>query len=136
MNDYHIEIHIPAPVDKWHKLCGFSSMRRAYAMGAWAMLKAHYNQTHRHRLLKGNEVIDQHDFARVRVNSPAAPEKPVRDPSPNEYDAILESAIQSYRHWSRGIKGQAITRMDLPEFWAIVATLKWANDQLQSNRQP
>jgi hypothetical protein len=32
------------PIDKWHTLTGFSCLRKSYAEGAWAMLRAHYNQ--------------------------------------------------------------------------------------------
>jgi hypothetical protein len=37
---------MPPPIDKWSKVVGFSYMRKSFAEGAWAMLKAHYNQSY------------------------------------------------------------------------------------------
>jgi hypothetical protein len=44
---YRIEIYWEKPFDKWQVLFPFDSMQKSYAMGAWHMLKAHYNQTNK-----------------------------------------------------------------------------------------
>lgn len=66
--DYHIDFYMPPPIDKWHVLTGFSCIRRSYAEGAWAMLRAHYNQKQKHRLRKGQEVIAECGLQTINVN--------------------------------------------------------------------
>ena len=56
------------PVDRWSKIPSFSCMQKSFAEGAWAMLKAHYNQHTIHRLLKDGVVIDQCSKQRITVN--------------------------------------------------------------------
>ena len=65
---YKIEFYLDPPVDRWHSIPSFSYMRKSFAEGAWAMLKAHYNQTTKHRLLKDGEVIEECSLQRVHVN--------------------------------------------------------------------
>ena len=55
---YSIEHYMPPPVDKWAKMISFQYMRKSYAEGAWAMLRAHYNQRTEHRLVCDGEVVD------------------------------------------------------------------------------
>jgi hypothetical protein len=54
--------------NKWASLTSFSYMQKSFAEGAWAMLRAHYNQTHKHRLLKDGEVIEECGYQKVGVN--------------------------------------------------------------------
>ena len=56
MNPYHIEYEMFD--GKWVKMAGFSYIRKSFAEGAWAMLRAHYNHKSRYRLLRCNEVIE------------------------------------------------------------------------------
>lgn len=65
---YDIEFYMPPPVDKWRRMVGFQYMRKSFAEGAWAMLKAHYNQKYEHRLLCDGEVIDQIGKQQIKVN--------------------------------------------------------------------
>ena len=43
-------------------------MRKSFAEGAWAMLKAHYNQHYEHRLLCDGQVIDTISKQTIKVN--------------------------------------------------------------------
>lgn len=65
---YDIEFYMPPPIDKWAKQIGFQYMRKSFAEGAWAMLKAHYNQPYEHRLLCDGVVIDQIGKQKIKVN--------------------------------------------------------------------
>lgn len=65
---YDIEFYMPPPIDKWAKQIGFQYMRKSFAEGAWAMLKAHYNQRYEHRLLCDGVVIDQIGKRTIKVN--------------------------------------------------------------------
>jgi hypothetical protein len=72
---YDIEYYMETPVDRWSSLPSFRCMRRSFAEGAWAMLKAHYNQPCRHRLVRDGEVIDEIGRQQVKVCSPKPIEK-------------------------------------------------------------
>lgn len=65
---YTIEAYMPEPVDKWHKLIGFSYMRKSYAEGAWNMLRSYYNQSTKHRLLCDGKIIDECGKQTIKVN--------------------------------------------------------------------
>lgn len=65
---YDIEFYMPPPIDKWRKMVSFSYMRKSFAEGAWAMLKAHYNQRYEHRLLCDGQVIDTVSKQTIKVN--------------------------------------------------------------------
>ena len=69
---YDIEFrHQPHPKnegEKWGKLPSFSYMRKSFAEGAWAMLRAHYNQRSEHRLMKNGEEIDRIGTQKVKLN--------------------------------------------------------------------
>ena len=65
---YDIEFYMPSPIDKWSKMVSFSCMRKSFAEGAWAMLKAHYNQSYEHRLLCDGQVIDTISKQSIKVN--------------------------------------------------------------------
>jgi len=67
---YAIESWMPEPIGKWHKLTGFNHLQKSYALGAWAMLKAHYGQRTRYRLIKDGEVIDECGLRNVSANTP------------------------------------------------------------------
>lgn len=54
---------------RWLKDVSFQSMQKSYALGAWSMLKAHYNQNRKHRLMCDGEIIDECGFNKVTVNS-------------------------------------------------------------------
>ena len=66
---YRIEHYMEAPLDRWAKNVSFDCMQKSFAMGAWAMLKAHYNHSRRHRLVKDNEVIEEMGLQTIVVNS-------------------------------------------------------------------
>ena len=68
MKLYDIEFYMPPPVDRWSKLISFQYMRKSYAEGAWAMLRAHYNQRTEHRLLCDGKVIDECGKQTVMLN--------------------------------------------------------------------
>lgn len=72
---YDIEFYMEAPLDRWSKVVSFSCMQKSFAMGAWAMLKAHYGQTRKHRLLKDGVVIDEWALNRVSVGRIETSEK-------------------------------------------------------------
>lgn len=65
---YTIEFYMPPPVDKWVTMISFSYMRKSYAEGAWAMLKAHYNQQYEHRLLCDGVVVETLSKQTVKLN--------------------------------------------------------------------
>lgn len=65
---YTIERWAEAPLNKWMKLTSFTYMRKSFAEGAWCMLKAHYNQSSKHRLLCDGDVVDEHGYAKIKVN--------------------------------------------------------------------
>jgi hypothetical protein len=65
---YDIEFYMPPPIDKWSKMVSFCYMRKSFAEGAWAMLKAHYNQRYEHRLLCNGEVVDKISKQIINVN--------------------------------------------------------------------
>lgn len=65
---YTIEFYMPPPVDKWAIMISFAYMRKSFAEGAWAMLKAHYNQSYEHRLLCNGEVVDTISKQTINVN--------------------------------------------------------------------
>ena len=65
---YDIEFYMPPPVDKWAKSTGFSYMRKSFAEGAWAMLRAHYNQNYKHRLLCNGKIIAETGLQTIKVN--------------------------------------------------------------------
>lgn len=65
---YDIEFYMAPPVDKWSKMVGFSYMRKSFAEGAWAMLKAHYNHRYEHRLLCDGKVIVEMGKQTIKVN--------------------------------------------------------------------
>lgn len=50
------------------KMSSFSSMRKSFAEGAWAMLRAHYSQRYPHRLLKDGVVVEECGLQDVQVN--------------------------------------------------------------------
>jgi len=58
VNDWKIEMHMPF-TGTWHVMAGFSAMQKSYAAGAWAMLRSFYNHKQRHRLVKGDVVIEE-----------------------------------------------------------------------------
>ena len=66
--NYSIENYMPPPVDKWAKMIGFQYMRNSYAEGAWAMLRAHYNQRTEHRLVCDGAVIASIFKQTIKVN--------------------------------------------------------------------
>lgn len=59
--------------DKWIAMPSFSCMRKSFADGAWAMLRANYGGLMKYRLVidkKGPvEIIDEWNSPEVRVNS-------------------------------------------------------------------
>lgn len=65
---YDIEFYMPPPIDKWSKMTGFCYMRKSFAEGAWAMLKAHYNHRTEHRLLCDGKVIKELTKQTIKVN--------------------------------------------------------------------
>ena len=66
---YTIEFQFQPPLEnKWGKMPSFSYMRKSFAEGAWAMLKAHYNQKRGHRLLKDGEVVETIGKQEVKPN--------------------------------------------------------------------
>ncbi|NBO98542.1 MAG: hypothetical protein EBU90_00165 [Proteobacteria bacterium] len=65
---YDIEFYMEPPIDRWSKSTSFQYMQKSFAEGAWAMLKAHYNQHYKHRLLKDGVVIDECGYQKVTVN--------------------------------------------------------------------
>ncbi len=65
---YDIEFYMEPPIDRWSKSTSFQYMQKSFAEGAWAMLKAHYNQQYKHRLLKDGVVIDECGYQKVTVN--------------------------------------------------------------------
>lgn len=65
---YDIEFYMPAPIDKWRKMIGFSYLRKSFAEGAWAMLKAHHNHHHEHRLSCDGVVVDTMGKQTIKVN--------------------------------------------------------------------
>ena len=65
---YDIEFYMPSPINKWIKMTSFSCMRKSFAEGAWAMLKAHYNQPYEHRLLCNGEVVDTVSKQTIKLN--------------------------------------------------------------------
>jgi hypothetical protein len=54
---YRIEHWQGDPVNKWHGMFPFTSMRKSEAQGAWAMLKAFYNHRTRHRLVDNTGAV-------------------------------------------------------------------------------
>ena len=54
--------------NKWVKLFGYDCMQKSFAEGAWSMLKDHYNQKCKHRLLKDGEVIEECGYQKVHLN--------------------------------------------------------------------
>lgn len=65
---YTIEFYMPPPVDKWAGMTSFKYMRKSFAEGAWAMLRAHYNQNRKHRLVCDGQVVNEVGEQRVKVN--------------------------------------------------------------------
>jgi len=65
---YDIEFYMPPPVDKWVKMASFGYMRKSFAEGAWAMLKAHYNQRCEHRLVCDGVVLEYIGKQTIKVN--------------------------------------------------------------------
>lgn len=65
---YTIERYAPAPLDKWMKLTSFTYMRKSFAEGAWAMLRAHYNQNAEHRLLCDGAVVSEVGKQTIKCN--------------------------------------------------------------------
>jgi len=65
---YDIEFYMPPPINKWSKMVSFSYMRKSFAEGAWAMLKAHSNQHYEHRLLCNGEVVDTISKQTIKLN--------------------------------------------------------------------
>lgn len=45
--------------DKWRTSSGFEYMSKSYALGAWAMLKAHYNHPWKYRLVNCGSVVEE-----------------------------------------------------------------------------
>ena len=66
---YRIEFYMPAPIDKWHTLPSFNCLQKSFAMGAWAMLRAHYGHNYKHRLLKDGQVVEECGFQKIQLNN-------------------------------------------------------------------
>jgi hypothetical protein len=65
---YTIQHYMPPPVDKWAALPSFSCMRKSFAEGAWAMLRAHYNQRTEHRLMCDGTEVDRIGKQTIKLN--------------------------------------------------------------------
>jgi hypothetical protein len=66
---YDIEFYMPPPVDKWTRLPSFACMRKSFAEGAWAMLRATYNHDREHRLVCNGQVVQTLGKQRVGVST-------------------------------------------------------------------
>ena len=71
MKLYRIEFYSKV-CNKWMSLTSFSCMRKTYAEGAWAMIRAHYGENKEYRLVVDKtgpvEIIDEWNSPTVKVN--------------------------------------------------------------------
>lgn len=64
---YTIESYMPT-IDRWTNMIGFTSMRKSYAEGAWAMLKSFYNHKYEYRLVCDGVVVAEIGKQTIKVN--------------------------------------------------------------------
>ena len=65
---YRIEAYLSRD-EKWVRTgVSFICMRKSFAEGAWAMLRAQYGGGARYRLVKDGEVIEEWNSGEVRLN--------------------------------------------------------------------
>lgn len=73
MKLYKIQLYWEHIDQKWHNLFPFTCMRKSYAEGAWAMLKAHYGGNKKYRFMidskENPEIIDTWDSPNVTMNT-------------------------------------------------------------------